>query len=82
MLLLNVSGVLDFSYLIGFGYKQFNFDKFTLRLWKNRHGGLTYFVQFMSECRTYQQTVRWMDGCFAILRPFQQCFSHIRTIGG
>ena len=23
----------------------------------------------------------WMDGWYAILRPFQQCFSHIRTMG-
>ena len=26
--------------------------------------------------------ISWMDGCLAILRPFQQYFSHIRTIGG
>ena len=25
---------------------------------------------------------RWMDGCLAILRPFQKYFSHIRTIRG
>ena len=24
----------------------------------------------------------WMDGWIAILHPFQQCFSHIRPMGG
>ena len=30
----------------------------------------------------FTKGTRWMGGLFVILRPFQQYYSHIRTMGG
>ena len=40
---------------------------------------LTYFIELFDFVILDDG---WMDGCLAILRPFQQYFSHIRTMRG